>query len=103
VPQLTQILTRELARAGREIDRNLCEHFAYTRQQLFQIVKLGRIASFDALLASHGSGGRLRGVPARGRVDPRQHLERPDPRSTRRSRTPTTASSPTSSAAAPIR
>ena len=56
VPQLTQILTRELERAGRTIDRNLCEHFAYTRQQLFEIVKIGRIKSFDALLASHGKG-----------------------------------------------
>jgi nitrite reductase (NADH) large subunit len=56
VPQLTQILTRELEQAGRTVDRNLCEHFAYTRQQLFQIVKIGRIASFDALLASHGTG-----------------------------------------------
>ena len=91
-------------RAGpRRSSRDLCEHFAYTRQELFEIVKLGRIESFDALLASHGTRRRLRGLPARGRVDPRQHLERLRPRRTRRSRTPTTASSPTSSAAAPTR
>lgn len=57
VPVLAALLDRELAAAGRAVDRNLCEHFAYTRQELFQIVKLGRIASFEQLLASHGSGG----------------------------------------------
>jgi len=56
VPQLQQILHAELARAGLAVDRSLCEHFAYTRQQLFEIVKLGRVESFEALLASHGTG-----------------------------------------------
>jgi nitrite reductase (NADH) large subunit len=57
VPFVAKLLERELAAAGRAVDRNLCEHFAYTRQELFQIVKLGRIESFAQLLASHGSGG----------------------------------------------
>jgi len=57
VPLVAQVLERELAAAGRAVDRNLCEHFAYTRQELFQIVKLGRIDSFERLLASHGTGG----------------------------------------------
>jgi nitrite reductase (NADH) large subunit len=56
VPFVAQILEATLRESGREVDRNLCEHFAYTRQELFQIVKLGRIASFAALLASHGRG-----------------------------------------------
>ncbi len=57
VPTLHRMLEQELARAGREVNRNVCEHFAYTRQELFEIVKLGRIDSFDHLLASHGQGG----------------------------------------------
>src|SRR5581483_11372348 len=57
VPVVAKLLERELAAAGREMSRHLCEHFAYTRQELFQIVKLGRIASFDELLASRGTGG----------------------------------------------
>ena len=56
VPFVAKILEAELASAGREVDRNVCEHFSYTRQELFQIVKLGRIESFEALLASHGRG-----------------------------------------------
>jgi nitrite reductase (NADH) large subunit len=56
VPQVERILVQALEQAGRAVDRNLCEHFAYTRQELFQIVKLGRVHSFEALLAGHGSG-----------------------------------------------
>jgi nitrite reductase (NADH) large subunit len=56
VPQVATLLQSELAKAGRAVKTVLCEHFAYTRQELFEIVKLGRIPSFDALLASHGNG-----------------------------------------------
>ncbi len=56
VPVATRILEEELARAGREVDRNLCEHFPYTRPELYQIVRATRVDSFSALLASHGSG-----------------------------------------------
>lgn len=56
IPTVTSILEAELARAGREVNRHLCEHFAYTREELFWIVKLGRIETFDALLDSHGRG-----------------------------------------------
>jgi nitrite reductase (NADH) large subunit len=55
-PAVVSILEAELARRGHEVVRHLCEHFAYTRQELFWIVKLGRIESFDALLDSHGRG-----------------------------------------------
>ena len=56
LPLVKNILDEELARSGRSVDRSLCEHFTYSRQELFEIVKIGRIESFDALLASHGKG-----------------------------------------------
>lgn len=56
LPIVKQILEAELAAAGRTVDRSLCEHFAFSRQELLQIVKINRIESFDALLASHGKG-----------------------------------------------
>lgn len=56
VPLVAALLQSELAKAGRATKTTLCEHFAYTRQELFEIVKLGRIPCFEALLASHGSG-----------------------------------------------
>jgi len=55
-PVVARILEAELARLGHAAASQLCEHFPYTRQELFWIVKLGRIESFDALLDSHGRG-----------------------------------------------
>ncbi|TMA36275.1 MAG: nitrite reductase small subunit NirD [Deltaproteobacteria bacterium] len=55
-PAVVSILEAELAKRGHEVVRHLCEHFSYTRQDLFWIVKLGRIETFDALLDSHGRG-----------------------------------------------
>ncbi len=55
-PAVVQILEAELAKRGHAVTHHLCEHFSYTRQDLFWIVKLGRIESFDALLDSHGRG-----------------------------------------------
>jgi nitrite reductase (NADH) large subunit len=57
VPLVAKLLERELAAAGRQVDGNLCEHFPHTRQELFQIVKLGRLTSFDEVLARRGRGG----------------------------------------------
>lgn len=56
IPLVTDLLNRELAAAGKTVNKNLCEHFAYTRQDLYQIVKVKEIKTFEALLASHGSG-----------------------------------------------
>ena len=55
-PAVVQVLEAELARSGHEVVRHICEHLPYTRQELFWIIKLGRIADFDALLDSHGRG-----------------------------------------------
>jgi nitrite reductase (NADH) large subunit len=56
LPTVSAILAEELAAAGRAGANHLCQHFAYTRPELFQIVKITGTRSFDALLASHGSG-----------------------------------------------
>jgi nitrite reductase (NADH) large subunit len=56
VPLVATLVQSELAKAGRAVKATLCEHFPYARQELFEIVKLGRITSFEALLASHGTG-----------------------------------------------
>lgn len=56
MPLVTDILAAELAAAGKSISKDLCEHFAYSRQELFEIVKIKEIKSFDDLLASHGKG-----------------------------------------------
>jgi nitrite reductase (NADH) large subunit len=56
VPAVTDLLHAELKAAGREVKPRLCEHFAYTRQELFQIVAAKGIRTFAQLVASHGSG-----------------------------------------------
>ena len=57
LPLVKNLLEAELESMGQVVDRSICEHFPYSRQELFQIVKLGRIESFEALLLSHGKGG----------------------------------------------
>lgn len=56
LPVVKNILEAELERAGITVDQSLCEHFAWSRQELFQIIKINRLESFDAVLASHGKG-----------------------------------------------
>jgi nitrite reductase (NADH) large subunit len=51
-----EILDAELKAAGRSVNKQLCEHFAFTRQELFQIVRVNKIKSFAALLEKHGRG-----------------------------------------------
>lgn len=51
-----QVMDAELATMGVEVSDHLCEHFAYSRQALADIVRVKQIKTFDALIASHGSG-----------------------------------------------
>jgi nitrite reductase (NADH) large subunit len=50
------LLDHELESAGIEVDRSLCEHFGYTRQELFDIVRTRGIRTFAELLEGWGSG-----------------------------------------------
>jgi len=56
VPVVTELLKDELRKAGVIVNNHLCEHFAYSRQELFDIVRVHRLTSFSEALASHGSG-----------------------------------------------
>ncbi|MDF1691222.1 MAG: nitrite reductase large subunit NirB [Zhongshania sp.] len=51
-----QVLNAELTKMGVEVNTDLCEHFPYTRQEIFHLVKVGQIKSFAELLEKHGSG-----------------------------------------------
>ncbi|MDF7800565.1 nitrite reductase large subunit NirB [Pontiellaceae bacterium B1224] len=52
----TDIFESEMTKMGVEIDTSLCEHFSYTRQELFNIVKVTGAKSFDEVIESHGKG-----------------------------------------------
>jgi nitrite reductase (NADH) large subunit len=56
VPLVADILRTQLQAAGTKVDSSLCEHFSYTRQELFEIIKIKGLHTFDELLASHGTG-----------------------------------------------
>ncbi|MEL6556355.1 MAG: nitrite reductase large subunit NirB [Cyanobacteria bacterium J06621_11] len=57
VPLVKDVLTSELKKAGVEINNHLCEHFSYSRQELYHLLRVGKIKSFEELLAKHGNGG----------------------------------------------
>ncbi|MBW8825551.1 MAG: nitrite reductase large subunit [Acidobacteria bacterium] len=56
MPMVTQLLGIELANAGIEVPNHLCEHFAYSRQDLFDLIRVESITSFAELLERHGQG-----------------------------------------------
>lgn len=51
-----QVLDSELLSLGVEVNNDLCEHFAYSRQELSDIVRINKIKTFDELLEKYGSG-----------------------------------------------
>jgi NAD(P)H-dependent nitrite reductase small subunit len=57
IPLVTDLLNKELAAAGKAVVNHLCEHFAFTRQELLNIVKINKLRTFDELIAKHGKGG----------------------------------------------
>ncbi|WP_286261920.1 nitrite reductase large subunit NirB [Thalassotalea atypica] len=46
----------ELEKRGVEVSTDICEHFAYSRTELFHIIKAESIRNFETLLEKHGSG-----------------------------------------------
>ncbi|WP_282177637.1 nitrite reductase large subunit NirB [Vibrio nereis] len=56
IPPVTSVLNAELSKAGVEVKNDVCEHFAYSRQELFHLIRIEEIKTFDELLAKHGQG-----------------------------------------------
>jgi nitrite reductase (NADH) large subunit len=56
LPLVTQVLNAELSQQGIEVNNHLCEHFAFSRQELYHLVRVEGITSFEALIRRHGKG-----------------------------------------------
>ena len=56
VPLVTDLLKSEMKKAGIEVKNHLCEHFAYSRQELYHLVRVQQIKTFDELIQQHGTG-----------------------------------------------
>jgi nitrite reductase (NADH) large subunit len=56
VQLVDRLLKAELKRSGVMVTNHLCEHFPHSRQELFHLVRVHEIRSFEALIARHGRG-----------------------------------------------
>src|SRR5471030_1877206 len=56
VALVTQVMKAEMKKQGFAVNNHLCEHFPYSRQELYHMVRVERIETFGALLAKHGHG-----------------------------------------------
>jgi nitrite reductase (NADH) large subunit len=55
-PLVNDILKLTLESMGHKVKKSLCEHFDYTRQELFDIIKVKEIKSYETLLDTCGTG-----------------------------------------------
>ena len=55
-PLVTQVLQSELKRKGISVNTHICEHFNYSRQQLFSLIRVGGLRTFEDTLEKHGRG-----------------------------------------------
>ena len=53
---LKNVVDSELEKRGVEVSKDLCEHFPYSRQELFHLVKVNGIRTFRTLIRDHGKG-----------------------------------------------
>jgi len=56
VPLVTQVMKAEMKKAGMAVNNHVCEHFAYSRQELHHLIRVGGIKTFADLLGKHGKG-----------------------------------------------
>jgi nitrite reductase (NADH) large subunit len=55
-PLAKQIVDAELKKQGVAVTNHLCEHFSYSRQQLFHLAKVNGIKAFPELISRYGKG-----------------------------------------------
>jgi nitrite reductase (NADH) large subunit len=51
-----QILDCELKKKGVVVNNHLCEHFSHSRQELFHLIRVGNLRSFEMVIRKHGKG-----------------------------------------------
>lgn len=51
-----QVMEYQLADLGVEVKKDVCEHFPWSRQELYSLIRVGRITRFEQLLEKHGRG-----------------------------------------------
>ena len=56
IPLVTQILNTELAKQGIEVSHALCQHFKYSRQELYHLIRVEGLKTFKQVIDKHGIG-----------------------------------------------
>lgn len=56
VPMLKDIMVATMKANGQYVRNTLCEHFQYSRQELFDLVKLNKLKSFEEVIDQLGKG-----------------------------------------------
>ena len=56
MPLVTDLFHAEMAAAGVTVSHHLCEHFPYSRTEMFMLIKTKALKTFDEILAEYGTG-----------------------------------------------
>ncbi|HET9127146.1 MAG TPA: nitrite reductase large subunit NirB, partial [Propionibacteriaceae bacterium] len=56
LPLVKKLVTAELEKSGVEVSSALCEHFALSRAQLFDVVRVTGLTTFSEIVERHGTG-----------------------------------------------
>ncbi len=56
MPMVTDLFHHTQAALGKRVRKTLCEHFDYTRQELFDLIKVNHIRTYETLLQTYGQG-----------------------------------------------
>lgn len=51
-----QVMEFQLAEQGVEVKKDICEHFPYSRQEIYHLVRVNHIRTFDQLIGRYGHG-----------------------------------------------
>ncbi len=55
-PMVVDLLKGTMKKMGKTVRNHVCEHFAYSRQELYDLVKIHGIKTYGELLADYGKG-----------------------------------------------
>ncbi|MFF0344137.1 nitrite reductase large subunit NirB [Kribbella sp. NPDC004875] len=56
LPIVKNLVNNELTKAGVEVSKALCEHFALSRAELFDVVRVTELRTFSEIVERHGTG-----------------------------------------------
>ncbi len=56
MPMVKDLMVHTMKANGKLVRNVVCEHFAYSRQEIYDLTKMGKLQSYDEVLTAHGKG-----------------------------------------------